>query len=73
MIVSAIQKGGMIYIYTDKGMKTRTGYLVSFTSQTVNHLCSKTSRTIYVVDENLKVVRTFVSPVAITSGPGWSK
>lgn len=73
MIVNAVQKGGMIYIYTDKGMKTRNGYLVSFTGSSISYVSSPGTQLVIVLDEDLYRIRSFNSPVKITSGPGWSK
>ncbi|MBQ6535133.1 MAG: hypothetical protein IJI37_08160 [Opitutales bacterium] len=73
MIVNAIQKGGMIYIYTDKGMKTRNGYLVSFTGSSISYVSSPGSQTVIVLGEDLYRIRSFNAPRPVTSGPGWSK
>lgn len=73
MIVNAMQKGGMIYIYTDKGMKTRNGYLVSFTGTSVCYVTSPNTKTVIVLDENLHLLRSFNAPKAISSGIGWIK
>ncbi|MFI3290963.1 MAG: hypothetical protein R3Y46_03680 [Opitutales bacterium] len=59
MIVSAVQKGGLIYIYDEKGRtKTRNGILVSFTGTSISYKTSKTSKTILVLDDKLKRIRT---------------
>ncbi len=71
MIVNAIQKGGMIYIYTEKGMKTRNGYLVSFTGNAISYVTSPNTQTVIVLDENLRRIRSFCAPKRITSGIGW--
>ncbi len=73
MIINAIQKGGLIYIYTDKGMKTRNGYLVSFTGSSISFVSSPGSQLVIVLDEKLYRIRSFNAPHKITSGPGWSK
>ncbi len=72
MIVNAIQKGGLIYIYTDKGMKTKNGYLVSFTGSSLSYVSSKGSQLIIVIDDKLYRIRSFNAPKKITEGPGWS-
>ncbi len=72
MIVSAIQKGGMIYIYDEKGStKTLNGYLVSFTGSSLAYITSKNSNLIIVLDDKLRRVRSFTSPTKVTSGIGW--
>ncbi len=72
MIVSAIQKGGMIYIYDEKGAtKTRNGYLVSFTGSSISYITSKNSNLVIVLDDQLRRIRSFSSPTKITSGIGW--
>ncbi|MBP3359187.1 MAG: hypothetical protein J6K91_09785 [Opitutales bacterium] len=72
MILNAIQKGGTILIYTDNGMKSRNGYLVSFTGSSISFVSSKGSQTVIVLDEKLYRIKSFCSPKKITSGPGWS-
>ncbi len=73
MIVNAIQKGGLIYIYTDKGMKTRNGYLVSFTGSSISFVSSPGSQLVIVLDDKLYRIKSFNAPRKIMSGPGWSK
>ena len=72
MILNAIQKGGTILIYTDNGMKSRSGYLVSFTGSNISYITSKGSQTVIVLDDKLYRVKSFCAPQKITSGPGWS-
>lgn len=72
MILNAIQKGGTILIYTDNGMKSRSGYLVSFTGSNISYITSKGSQTVIVLDDKLYRVKSFCAPRKITSGPGWS-
>ena len=73
MILNVIQKGGLMYIYTDKGMKTRNGYLVSFTGSSLSFVTSPGSQLIIVLDDKLYRIKSFNAPKKITSGPGWSK
>lgn len=67
MILNCIQKGG-----SDKGLKTRNGYLVSFTGSNYSYVSSKKSRTVIVEDDKMYRVKSFCSPTKITSGFGWS-
>lgn len=72
MITTAIQKGGLIYIYDEKGrMHTRNGYLVAFTGSSISYVTSKNSQTVIVLDDKLNRIRSFCAPNKITSGIGW--
>ncbi len=73
MIVTAIQKGGMIYVYTDasSAAKTINGYLVSFTGDAISYIPSKNTQTVIVLDGKLRRIRSFCAPKRITSGIGW--
>ena len=66
MIVSAIQKGGMIYVYDEHGhMFTRNGYLVSFTGSNFCFVVSKNEKTVHVYDDKNRRVRSFCSPAKL--------
>lgn len=68
MIVSAIQKGGMIYVYDEKGhFFTKNGYLVAFTG----YITSKNSKLVQVYDDKGRRVSSFNAPSYFKSGIGW--
>ncbi|MBR4596966.1 MAG: hypothetical protein IKO42_01035 [Opitutales bacterium] len=72
MIVNAIQNGGLINIYDEKGaLRTRNGYLVSFTGSSISYITSKNTQTVIVLDDKLRRIRSFCAPKPIKSGPGW--
>ena len=72
MITNAIQKGGLIHIYDEKGhLHTINGYLVSFTGSSLSYITSKNTQTVIVLDEDLRRIRSFCAPRRISSGPGW--
>lgn len=69
MIVSAIQKGGMIYVYDENGHAiTKNGYLVSFTGTTFSYVTSRISKIVLVYDDKGRFVRSFNAPVAPLAG-----
>ena len=72
MITDAFQKGGLIYIYNEKGrLHTVNGYLVSFTGSSLSYINSKNTQTVIVLDENMRRIRSFCAPRRISSGPSW--
>lgn len=72
MIVNAIQKGGLIYIYTDKGAtRTINGYLVSFSGNAISYIATKGTKIVTVLDGDLRRIRSFCAPREIKSGIGW--
>lgn len=72
MITNAFQKGGLIYIYDEKGhLHTRNGYLVAFTGSSISYVTSKNTQTVIVLDDKLNKIRSFCAPNRITSGLGW--
>ena len=72
MIVSAIQKGGMIYVYDEKGhFFTKNGYLVAFTGSNFSYITSKNNKLVQVYDDKGRRVSSFNAPSYFKSGIGW--
>lgn len=63
MIVSAIQKGGMIYIYDENGrVRTMNGLLVGYTASNFSFVTSKYSKLVQAYDDKLRRIRSFNAP-----------
>lgn len=75
MITGAYQKGGMIYIYTDKrGNVPRAcnGWLVSWNGNSFSYITQKGSCSVNVRNEDMRDIGHYNAPNRITKGDGWS-